>query len=309
MRLLITSSLILLLACDSPGERGGGLAVTDTVDASPLPSTPQSDTSRSSCALWQATREASRESRWTGSANSCEAGDLEGEGRQNALLRVNLYRELAGLEPVELSDDKNAAAQACSLLMEANGDIEHEVPPTWTCYSELGAEAALLSNLATTPAVEAVDLYMVDTGVPTLGHRRWLLSNSLGPIGVGSASSFSCLHVIGGSGRGTARYTAWPPAGEVPLALFHPSSWLDLDEAGWSIQSDRIDPARADISVTRDGEPVEVETWALASGYGSGYGVGIRPKGWKSEPNKTYRIVIDGPFETIDHSFTPVDCP
>ncbi len=309
LRPLITSPLILLLACDSPGERGGGLAVaTDTIDAS-TPSMPDSDATRSSCTLWQATREASAESRWTGSVRTCDPGDLEGEGRLNTLLRVNLYRELAGLGPVELSDDKSAAAQACSLLMEANRDIEHEVPPNWSCYSELGAEAAMLSNLATTAAVEAVDLYMVDTGVPTLGHRRWILSNSLGPIGVGSASGFSCLHVIGGNGRSTARYTAWPPAGEVPLGLFRPLSWLDLDEAGWSVQSDRVDPSRGEIRVTRDGAPVEVETWPLASGYGSEYGVGIRPKGWRTEANRTYRIVIDGPFETIDHSFTPVDCP
>jgi uncharacterized protein YkwD len=300
--------VVVIAACDSPGARGGGAApdaspteVTDSASPTPAPS--------AACALWQATRDASKEGPWTGRVDTCDPGDIDRDTRDRTLLRVNAYRELAGLPPVALSDAKNAAAQACSLLMQANRDIVHEVPADWRCYQSLGADAALLSNLATTPAVEAVDLYMVDTGVPTLGHRRWILSNTLGPIGVGSATSFSCLHVIGGEGRAEARYTAWPPAGEVPIGLFRLNGWLDLDEAGWSIQSDRIDPAAGEIEVTRDGERVEVEVWSLASGYGSTYGVGLRPKGFRVEVGRTYRVVVDGPFETIDHSFTPVDCP
>ena len=43
---------------------------------------------------------------------------------------------------------------------------------------------------------------MVDSGnATTIGHRRWILSNSLGPIGIGGTDRASCMWTLSGTGR------------------------------------------------------------------------------------------------------------
>ena len=110
-----------------------------------------------------------------------------------------------------------------------------------------------------------------------------------------------------GEGRAGARWTAWPPPGELPIQALRPWSGLDADLAGWSIQSDYIDLRDGQVSVTRDGAPLEVEVWSLEEGYGSTFGLGIRPVGWRSQPG-TYDVTIDGLVEPIAYRVTLVDC-
>lgn len=240
--------------------------------------------------------------------NTCEAGAWPSPGPENTLRQVNLFRWLAGLPAVELDARKSEDAQACALMMEANGDIFHEIPASWACQSPGGIAAAGLSNLATTSAVESIALYMVDDGVENLGHRRWILSNSLGPIGVGSTSAFSCLHVIGGAGAAGAAWTAWPPPGAVPLAALHGVWWAGVDDAGWSIQSDRIDLRQATVAVTVAGAAMPVRQWTLARGYGSGFGVGFAPEGWAASAGVTYHVEVTGAREPIVYDVEVVAC-
>jgi hypothetical protein len=83
-------------------------------------------------------------------------------------------------------------------MMDANNQLNHDPPNNWTCYSRTGTTRRN-SNISSTPGVLGVDLYMVDYGnETTMGHRRWILSNTLGPVGIGSTSEMSCLLVIGG---------------------------------------------------------------------------------------------------------------
>ncbi len=259
------------------------------------------------CARWRADYGGGG-GRWTGAVASCDPGTYEAPGPEDALRQVNLYRWLADLPEVGLDPDKSADAQACALMMHANDTIEHVVPESWECWTREGAAAAGLSNLATTSAVQSVDLYMTDNGVPNLGHRRWLLSNSLGPIGVGSTSRYSCLHVLGGEGDARARWVAWPPPGEVPVQALHIEGWLDVDSAGWSLQSDYIDVRRGEVTVMRNGTRLSVSTWVLDAGYGSSFGLGIRPVGWRTAVGETYEVTVTGLAEAITWSFTVVDC-
>lgn len=325
--------IAIAIGCDAPGERagsqsgegdadthtdlagddgaapdGGGDTVPDTSADGALDATPETSQPSAVCARWNADRAARAEGAWDGSIAECTAGTYAEPGPSNTLRQVNLYRWLAGLPPVELSADKSADAQACALMMHANDALDHSPPGDWSCWSSAGADAAGLANLATTPSVLGVDLYMADEGVPELGHRRWILSNSLGPIGVGSTSRYSCMHVILGDGRAGARWVAWPPPGEVPLQALHLSQWLDVDRGGWSIQSDFIDLGRGEVTVTRAGESLPVDVWILAQGYGSTFGLGIRPRGWRSAAGETYTVTVDGVSEPISWSFTVVDC-
>ena len=264
------------------------------------------------CERWNSDRADLREGAWTGSASSCEPGTLLEPGPANTLRQVNLYRWLAGLPPVETAVDLNVGAQACSLAMHANQMITHDVPDSWSCHTALGAAAAQVSNLATTAAVYAIDLYMADPGnEQTLGHRRWILSNSLGPIGIGSTSRYSCLSVIGGKGHAGRGWTAWPPEGIVPygaLVQGGNGGQMSVDVTGWSIQSDSVGLAQRDVTVTRDGEALPITTDVLLGGYGSSNAIKIMPDGWRTEPGHTYRVELTGGGQPIAYDVVVVDC-
>ncbi|HEX2660024.1 MAG TPA: CAP domain-containing protein, partial [Polyangia bacterium] len=222
------------------------------------------------CDRWKADRADLSEGTWTGSVVACDPGDLTGVGRANALRQVNLFRFLAGLPAVTEDATKSVNAQACALMQDANKTLSHTPPTTWTCYTAAGATAAGQSNIATTKGVRAVGLYMNDRGnETTIGHRRWLLSNSLGPIGLGSTSGYSCLMTIGGTGKAGKAFAAWPPPGDVPLAALTVEG--SIDTVGWSIQSDTIDLSAAQVAVTDAGTARPVTVMQLPANYGSKY--------------------------------------
>lgn len=257
------------------------------------------------CARWTDDRADLDEPFWTGDSASCTAGDIDGESRARVLRVVNLYRAVAGLEPVDLDEDYNALAQACSALMDANDTIEHMPPDTWDCYSYDGAKGASESNLATTPAVAAIDLYMGDTGnEDTMGHRRWILQNGLGPFGVGSTNEFSCLHVLGSRSVGPVPWTAWPPPGLFPI-----EAAFTLEPVGWSFHNHALESLEnATVQVTNKGELLPVDTWPLAGGYGGSEALAFRPEGWSIQAGETYEVEIGGIASPVAYSVVVIDC-
>ncbi|HMR74548.1 MAG TPA: hypothetical protein PKD61_05540, partial [Polyangiaceae bacterium] len=195
-----------------------------------------------------------------------------------------------------------------ALMMDANKKLSHTPPTSWTCYSASGAGAAGKSNIATTPGVKAVDLYMADPGnATTMGHRRWILNNKLGPIGLGSTSGYSCMHVIGGSGSGGNTWTAFPPPGPVPVKLFT-AAYASVDSTGWTIQSETINLGSAQVTITEGGQNRPVTVATLQSGYGSKYAIAIRPQGWTSQAGKTYSVAVTGISPGINYDVQVVAC-
>ncbi len=260
------------------------------------------------CARWTSDRQNLAEGSWTGSVSSCAAGDVTGPGRANALKLVNLYRWLCGLPAVGTDSAKDTSAQDCALIMDANNKLSHSPPSSWACHSASGAAAAGKSNIASTAGVKAVDLYIADPGnETTMGHRRWILNNKLGPIGLGSTSSYSCMHVIGGSGSGSNAWTAFPPPGPVPAKLFT-ASYASVDSTGWTIQSESINLASAKVTITEGGQNRPVTVATLQSGYGSKYAIVIRPQGWTSAAGKTYKVSVTGISQAINYDVQVVSC-
>ena len=261
------------------------------------------------CNRWLADRADLGEGTWTGSADTCDAGEVSQNGIDNALRLVNLFRWISGLPEVETNETLNQKAQECSLIMHAYGGLTHYPSQNMTCYSEDGASAAGKSNLSPYAGVYSVDLYMSDPGnETTLGHRRWILSNGLGPIGLGSTSEFSCMYVIGGSGTGNSPWTAWPPPGPVPYELMN-LAWATLEETGWSIQSDSINLSNAAVAVTLDdGTDLPVTVTELGAWYGSQFALSMVPNGWVSQPGRTYDVHIEATGGVIDYSVELVDC-
>jgi len=262
------------------------------------------------CKTWQSARADLSEGAWSSNPALCQPGDMLGAGRSNTLKIVNLYRAMAGLPAVKLTDEWNPALQACATMMHANKALSHTPPANWACYQAAGAAAAGKSNLSTTPAVLSIDLYVVDPGnESTFGHRRWLLSNSLGPIGVGSTSGYSCLQVIGGTGKAGKAWTAWPPPGDVPLAAFHALSWVALDATGWTIQSDTVNLNAAVVTIADNGELRPIQVNALAPNYGSQWAISMVPKGWAAKAGATYHVDVKGIASPFAYDVHVVGCP
>jgi hypothetical protein len=261
------------------------------------------------CARWKADRADLSEGTWTGAVASCTAGDMTTAARDNALRLVNLYRWLADLPAVTLDPVRNQKDQACALMMRANNMLSHEPPTTWTCYSPEGAEAAGDSNISSGQAVSSVDLYMIDPGNDTtIGHRRWILSNSLGPIGVGGTDRSSCMWTLSGTGKAGKPWMAWPAAGTIPLQAIAGARGQTVDSTGWTIQSDNINLANAQVAVTVDGAAQPVTVTQLGANYGSRYAIRFNPMGWTTAAGKTYNVSITGVSTAISYAVQIVDC-
>ena len=261
------------------------------------------------CDRWTVDRSNLSEGEWGGQAESCDAGFLTAEGVNSALRLVNLYRWISGLPEVTASDLLNEQAQECALIMHAQGALSHFPDESFACYSETGAVAASQSCLSPTAGVEAVDLYMSDPGnSTTLGHRRWILSNGLGPIGLGSTDSYSCMQVGGGEGSVDNLWTAWPPQGTIPLELMN-LSWQPVDVSGWSFQSDTVDLSSAEATITgENGEDLPVSTTVLEEWYGSQYAISIIPIGWSSEVDSSYTVTVQTNSQEISYTVRFVSC-
>ena len=195
-------------------------------------------------------------------------------------------------------------------MMQANNTLSHTPPMNWTCWNADGAQGAGNSNIAGTAAVTAVDLYMVDYGnETTIGHRRWILSNSLGPTGIGSASSYSCMWTLGGNGNAGKSWTAWPSPGTFPYEAINPLWWgTGLNEAGWTVQSDSIDLGGAQATITAEGQNKPVNLIHLAGGYGSTQAINMIPQGWSAQAGVSYHVEISGINPTISYDVDIVNC-
>ena len=258
------------------------------------------------CERWAADRVDLSEGKWSGNVAACKPGELSEQAIDNSLRLVNLYRHFAGLPAVVDDPDLNSKAQACSLIMAANKSLSHTPPSNWKCWTQVGAAAAKKSNISTAAGVRSVDRYVIDSGAnnaATMGHRRWILSRSLGPIGVGSTvSGASCLHVIGGSGKVAKAWTAWPSPGPLPVAAMRPYKGGNVDVTGWTVQSDTINVTNATVKVSSDGAVLQVTSRKLQGGYGSKYAIAFVPKGWASAAGRTYTVEIGGiatPFSYV----------
>jgi hypothetical protein len=263
------------------------------------------------CTRWNADRANLDEGTWSGSVEGCDPGDISADGRENALRNFNLIRWLADLPPVVTEEVRNQQAQACALMMTANdGKLDHSPPMTWPCYSKLGADGAATSNISSGPGVSSVLGYMVDNGNDTThGHRRIILGNGLGPIGLGSAGEdgSSCMQNIGGEGDAGKEWMAWPPPGPFPMEAYS-IGYADMDETGWSLQSEDIDLSDAEVTITAGGEPRPVQVYQLEGTYGGARAIRFVPMGWTAEADATYSVSVSGTSPPISYEVQMIEC-
>jgi hypothetical protein len=193
--------------------------------------------------------------------------------------------------------------------MAANGTITHTPPSSWTCYTAEGADTANKSSLSGGGAISSVDGYMIDPGNPTtIGHRRWILSNMLASVGYGSAGRFSCQYQPSRRPLAGAKpWIAWPPPGQIPIQAM--GSRTTIDSTGWTVQSDAIPLASAQVTVTSAGMSLPVTVTQLGGGYGSSHAMRFNPMGWKTTAGQTYSVKVSGTSMPIEYDVEVIDCP
>ncbi len=224
-------------------------------------------------ARWQDTYFDNTPFSWSGSINSCTAGDTTEAFKLAVLKRLNYYRAMAGL-PGNLSLDFvfSSKAQKAALMMDAQNSLSHTPPATWACYSTEGAEAAGRSNLAYSSfsgrSVNLLNGYMQDRGAnnAVVGHRRWILYSRLATVGTGDAPQANALWILGPGTAGPSATTAgvaWPPRGYIPRALAAPT-----DRFSFSCPSANF--SAASVNMRNDaGQPL---TLRIESRTDNGYG-------------------------------------
>lgn len=211
---------------------------------------------------------------WSGNHANCEPGTTTAAFRNSILMRLNYFRRMAGIPPLEgLNDEYNRKAQEAALMMSANGALSHDPPNNWLCYTADGDQAAGSSNLflgVYGPA--AISGYMVDPGGGNyfVGHRRWILYPQTRFMGTGDIPaangqwSSNALWVFDANRhpiRPDTRenYVAWPPPGYVPYQIIY---------SRWSFAVAGADFSQAQVSMTRNGAAVPLTVNPIANGFG-----------------------------------------
>ena len=209
---------------------------------------------------------------WTGSVSGCVVGEESQASLAATLRTVNTLRSFAGVGPVTFDPALNQRALAAALMMKAANDLSHTPGPDWPCYSQEGAEAAGTSNLFLgSSGAAAMVGYVDDSGVESLGHRRWVIDPAAVQFGSGSTGTTNALNVFGSSAAtpvapGTT--VAWPPAGWVPWPWVFKTWSLAL---GGSLDERAFNTGNAQVEVTLDGESLPVSNLqTLDDGYGTG---------------------------------------
>jgi len=210
---------------------------------------------------------------FTGNVSSCSPGTTNALFKDAVLLRINWFREMAGVtDNISLQPSFNTSAQDASLIMAANGLLTHTPPSSLTCYTSSGDDAAGSSNLALgTLGWGSVTGYIEDSGSnnAAVGHRRWLLHPPTEEMGTGdipatsTSSATNSIWVfddnIFANGPMRDGYVAWPPPAYVPHTVV-PARWsFSLGDANFN---------NATVSMTRNGSAISTVLEPVSSGAG-----------------------------------------
>jgi hypothetical protein len=239
---------------------------------------------------------------WTGDHESCDAGETAMAFKEAVGMRINYFRAMAGVPAtVQLSTEYSRKAQQAALMMSINGQLSHNPPPSWLCYTSEGAEAAGSSNLFLGiygPAAITGYIYDPGNGNYAVGHRRWILYPQTEWMGsgdipsTGGYMSSNALWVFD-ENMWTPRpqtrdeYVAWPPPGYVPYQVVFPR---------WSFAIDEADFSNATVEMSSGGQSIPVTVQPVVTGYGENTLVWEPDLSFGAPPPSdiTYDVLVSG---------------
>jgi hypothetical protein len=273
---------------------------------------PKGRSAEAVCREWRRLDVELNERIWAESpAMTCQPGRLKAEVQRRALLYTNVFRWLVGLDPLMTKPSNIEKAQACATTLSAEGaGLTHDIPSDYACYTDGAAEAAKSSNLAVGGSHPAptVPQYIEDTGNPSLGHRRWIFSPTIGTTGFGHRGRYGCMWVVGRSGTDTQTDVYYPAPGPFPAeAVLGPWSYMatGLKTEGADVEVAEVESG-ASVEVTGvkgygGPLPVSVLRWDVPGAEtGVAYEVRITGLGAGGDVSKTYRTTLVGCAESAD---------
>jgi hypothetical protein len=262
------------------------------------------------CRRWNEDHRAVAPFGWTPGEDDCDPGTLDPRTIEDAVVRTNLFRWLVGLPPIVDDAELNRKAQLCAVIQRSQGFLSHSPSSDVACYTADGAEAAASSNIAqgvTSPAA-AVDLYISDIRVESLGHRRWIFQPSynrggFSQVGTSWSDGFSCQWVFGWGGTANPRFTVWPNPGPSPIGA----------GVSWSFSAGSVSfDGSVGVEVVRvsDNHVLPTTPVILEGGFGPNT-ISFDPEGWTH--GETYEVRITGAIEaglptTLTYRTTPTRC-
>jgi len=120
------------------------------------------------------------------SIKNCYEGELSENTKKKVLEKINYIRSLHELNPVSYNTDNDIYAQKGALIIAANKILNHFPPESWKCWSEDGKKGCSTSNIfggtGNWLPDQAIISWLIDLDVPSLGHRRWMISPFLKTI-------------------------------------------------------------------------------------------------------------------------------
>lgn len=122
-----------------------------------------------------------------------DPGQLLEAERREVLAEVNRIRALHRLAPVDYDSSYDDEVTAAALIIAANAVMTHHPDASMVGYSDAGAAGARTSNIhisfstdaTAEPSIGHVRNWLIDDGVLSLGHRRWILDPFLPAVAYG----------------------------------------------------------------------------------------------------------------------------
>lgn len=251
---------------------------------------------------------------------ACIGGSLQDSAKTAVLNKLNEVRARHGLLPVSYDSSDDGAAAEAALYMVANKGLTHTPVSTGKCYSANAVRLAGSSNLHMTyssgetrgVAGEASIVgYLIDSGVSSIGHRRWILSPYLGKITFGRVDGprdggtyylASVLRVMGGARSDVSAMTndfVAYPYGNYPAAEFSTGEYLSFSTIASKTNasangSGQVSYASTVVSV-KDGSGQSLAVSGQTANY-QGYGLPNSLQ-WKVaglQANTTYTVTLSG---------------
>lgn len=263
---------------------------------------------------------------------NCREGILDEQVKQNIVMRLNLIRNLHGLSPVTYDYQHDQEVMRAALMMSANNDLNHVPPPSWKCYNLEGAHGAQTSNLYLEGGfgIDHNNLFLlendlvawlIDFGVESSGHRRWLLDPFLHKVAYGSVAGnidgrqvrSSVLKVIYNDQRdgNSAQQIIAYPMGDYPKAYYREGAYLSLSLAINSnslYENIKVDFSKAQLTVKqRTGTKMSVHSIS-SNNDGMGLPNHLQFKVDQLQSNQIYdvhlsNVLVNGVARSYDYWF------
>lgn len=174
-------------------------------------------------------------------------GELTEETKQDALNMLNLYRYIAGVPLVSITQEAQNYAQAAALVSAVNRNLQHHPDQPEGMEDAMFSQAfhgAANSNLTSIDNIlshSILGCMLEVNGSPTFGHRRKLLDYYNTEAGFGMVKSFSAIFVDADL---TEDKVISYPGQNQPLEFFAPAY-------AWTvIIPERVDESAVNISVS-----------------------------------------------------------